>query len=88
MSPELITVSTTVCLPEQEIDLLPQCFSPGVHNLQTNTFLVADHRHILDMQRQHSQGAFLPVKESDLYLLGPQPTVHGDLDPIYQGLIF
>ena len=88
VSPGLITVTTTVCQPEQEIDLLPQCFSPGVHNLQTNTVLVADHHHILYMQRQHSQGAFLPVKERDLYLLGPQPTVHEDLDPAYQSLVF
>ena len=88
MSPGLITVTTTVCRPEQEIDLLPQYFSPGIHNLHTNTDLVADHHHILDMQCQHSQGAFLPVKERDLNLLGPQPTVCGDLDPIYQGLVF
>ena len=88
MSPGLIRVTTTVFLPEQEINLLHQCFSPGVHNLQTNTNLVADHCHKLDVQRQHSQGAFLPVKERDLYLLGPQPTVCGDLDPTYQGLVF
>ena len=72
----------------QDIDLLPQCFSPGVHNLQTNTNLVEDHCQNLDVQCQCSQGAFLPVKERDLYLLGPQPTVRGDLDPTYQGLIF
>ena len=49
---------------------------------------MADHCHKLDVQRQHSQGAFLPVKERDLYLLGPQPTVHEDLDPTYQSLVF
>ena len=48
---------------------------------------MAYHRYKLDVQCQHSQGAFLPVKERDLYLLGPQPTVRGNLDPIYQGLI-
>ena len=88
VSPGLITVTKTVCRPEQEIDLLPQCFSPGVHNLQTNTVLVADHRYKLDVQRQHSQRAFLPVKERDLYLLGPQPTVRGDLNPTFQSLVF
>ena len=49
---------------------------------------MADHRHKLDVQHQHSQGAFLPVKERDLYLLGPQPTVCEDLDPTYQSLVF
>ena len=88
MSPGLITVTTTVCGPEQEIDLLLQCFSPGVHILQTNTDLMADHRHKLDVQCQHSQGAFLPVKERDLYLLGPRPTVCKDFDPTYQSLVF
>ena len=49
---------------------------------------MADHGQKLDMQCQHSQGAFLPVKERDLYLLGPQPTVCEDLDPTYQSLLF
>ena len=35
-----------------------------------------------------AKGVFLPVRERDLYLLGPQPTVCGDLDPTYQGLVF
>ena len=35
-----------------------------------------------------NKGAFLPIRERDLYLLGPQPTVLGDLDPTYQGLVF
>ena len=72
----------------QEIDLLPQFFFPGVHNLKTNTDLVVDHHHKLDVRYQHSQGAFLPVKDRYLYLLGPQPTVCGDLDPTYQGHVF
>ena len=49
---------------------------------------MADHHHKLEVQHQHSQGAFLPVKERDLYLLGPQPTVREDLDPTYQSLVF
>ena len=35
-----------------------------------------------------AQGAFLPVKERDLYSLDPQLTVLGELDPTYQGPIF
>ena len=35
-----------------------------------------------------AQGAFLPTRERDLYYLDPAPTVFGDLDPSYQGLIF
>ena len=49
---------------------------------------MADHRHILDMLRQHCQGAFLPVKERDLFLFDPQPTVHEELDPTCQSLVF
>ena len=35
-----------------------------------------------------AKDAFLPVRERDLYNLDPQPTVLGELDPDYQGLIF
>ena len=50
---------------------------------------MADHHHKLDQALANAaKGAFLPVRERDLYLLGPQPTVLGDLDPTYQGLIF
>ena len=50
---------------------------------------MADHHHKLDQALANAaKGAFLPVRERDLYLLGPQSTVHGDLDPTYQGLVF
>ena len=48
---------------------------------------MADYHPKLDVQRQNSQGAFLLVKKRDLYILGPQPTVLGNLDPSYQGLV-
>ena len=35
-----------------------------------------------------AQGAFLPVKERDLYSLGPQSTVLREFDPTYQGHVF
>ena len=35
-----------------------------------------------------TQGAFLPVRERDLFSLGSQNTVMGELDPDYQGLLF
>ena len=49
---------------------------------------MADHCHKLDVLPQHSQGAFLPVKERDLFLFDPQPTVREKLDPTCQSLIF
>ena len=88
VSPELIVVTTTVCWPKQEIELLLQCFLLGTHFLQSNADLMADHCHILDVLRQHSQGAFLPVKEGDLFLFDPQPTVHEEMDPTCQSLVF
>ena len=50
---------------------------------------VADHCHKIDQALANiAQGAFLPVRERDLYLLDPQPTILGELDPTYQGLVF
>ena len=50
---------------------------------------VVAHRHIIDQALANAaQGAFLPVKERDLYNLDPQLTVLGELDPTYQGPIF
>ena len=50
---------------------------------------VEDHSHKIDQALANTaQGAFLPIKERDLYSLGPQPTVLRELDPTYQGLIF
>ena len=54
-----------------------------------NTDQVVDHCHKIDQALTNAaQGAFLPVKERDLYSLGPQPTVLRELDPTYHGLIF
>ena len=49
---------------------------------------MAGHCHILDMLRQHYQGAFLPVKEGDLLLFDPHPTLHEELDLTFQSLVF
>ena len=50
---------------------------------------VADHCYKIDQALTNpAQGAFLPVRERDLYSLDPQPTVLGELDPTYQGLVF
>ena len=49
---------------------------------------MADYCHILDVLCQHSQGAFLPVKERDLFLFDPQPTVHEELNPTCHSLVF
>ena len=35
-----------------------------------------------------AKDAFLPIRERDLYNLDPQPTLLGELDPDYQGLVF
>ena len=88
VSPRLITVTTTVHGPEQEIELFLQCFLPGVHFLQTNADLMGGHHHILDMLHQHYQGAFLPVKERDLLLFDPHPTLREELDLTCQSLVF
>ena len=49
---------------------------------------MADHCQKLDVLCQHSQGAFLPVKERDLFHFDPQPTVCEDLDLTYQSHVF
>ena len=50
---------------------------------------MVDHRHKLDLAlATAAQGAFLPVRERDLFSLDPQFTVMGELDSSYQGLLF
>ena len=50
---------------------------------------IANHHHKIDQAPANAaQGAFLPVRERDIYSLGPQPTVMRELDSTYQGLIF
>ena len=57
--------------------------------LMANRDQVAYHCHTIDQALANTaQGAFLPVKERDLYSLDPQLTVLGKLDPTYQGPIF
>merc|ERR1711867_141357 len=57
--------------------------------LMANGDQVADHYHKIDQALSNAaQGAFFPIRERDLYSLDPQPTVLGELDPTYQGLVF
>ena len=73
----------------QKADLLDQCQSPGIHHPNGHRVFIADHR--LDINQATAtaaQGAFLPVRERDLFQLEPQPTVMPELDPSYQGLLF
>ena len=54
-----------------------------------NGDFIADH--CLDIKQataRAAQGAFLPVRERDLFQLEPQRTVMPELDPSYQGLLF
>ena len=83
-----ITVTTTIHGPKQGIELLVQCFLSGVYFFQAIVDLMAGHRLILDMLCQHYQGAFLPVKEGDLLLSDPHPTLHEELNLTCQSLVF
>ena len=54
-----------------------------------NTDYLAGHCHqIEDAMADAAPGAFHPVRERDLFSLGPQNMVMGELDPNYQGLFF
>ena len=54
-----------------------------------NADYMVDHHHKLDQAlATAAQGAFLPVRERDLYSLDPQLTMMGELDSSYQGLLF
>ena len=64
-------------------------------NCQTATILMANkdfimgHRlEIKDAMAKADKGAFLPVRERDLFQLGPLSMVLPELDPAYQGLLF
>ena len=51
--------------------------------------IVADHCLTIYQAHAHAhKGAFLPVRERDLFCLDPQDTLLGELDPTYQSLIF
>merc|ERR1712163_62938 len=50
---------------------------------------MAHHRHnINNALADARQEAFCPIRERDLFSLGPQNMVMGELDPDYQGLLF
>ena len=67
--------------------LNPSCQASTI--LMDNADQVADYCHKFDQALTNkAQGAFLPIRERDLFLLDPQPTVLGELDPSYQGPIF
>ena len=54
--------------------------------LMANGDQVAAHCHTIDQALANAaQGAFLPVRERDLFCLDPQPTVLVEWDPSYQG---
>ena len=54
-----------------------------------NGDFMADHRLEIDLATATAaQGAFLPIRERDLFSLDPQFTVMGELDSSYQGLLF
>merc|ERR1712240_363073 len=54
-----------------------------------NADKLASHRHnINNAMADAIQGVFRPVRERDLFTMGPQNMVMGELDPDYQGLLF
>ena len=54
-----------------------------------NRDFIVDHRlEIEQATTTAAQGAFLPVRERDLFQLDPQNTVMPELDPSFQGLLF
>ena len=54
-----------------------------------NADLLVAHRHQIDQATADAaQQAFLPIRERNLFNLGSQPTVMGELNPAYQGPLF
>ena len=51
-------------------------------------FIADHHLEIEQATATAAQGAFLPIRERDLFQLDPQSTVMPELDPSYQGLLF
>ena len=73
----------------QKADLLDQCQSQAAIILMANRDFIADHcLEIKDATTTAAKGAFLPIRERDLFHLDPQKTVMLELDPTYQGLLF
>ena len=56
--------------------------------MANNDYLAGHCHQIQDVIADAEQGAFHPIRERDLFLLGSQNTVMGELDPDYQGLLF
>ena len=57
--------------------------------LMVNAEFMADHHLKIDLATATAaQGAFLPIRERDLFSLDPQFTVMGEVDSSYQGLLF
>ena len=56
--------------------------------LANSEYLVAHPHQIEQATTNAAQQAFLPIRERDLFNLGSQPTVMGELNPAYQGPIF
>ena len=53
-----------------------------------NGDLLAAHRHKVDQATTDTvPQAFLPIRERDLFNLGSQPTIMGELNPEYEGPI-
>ena len=51
-------------------------------------YLAGHHHQIEEAMADTASRAFHPVRERDLFSLGPQNTVMGELDPAYQGSLF
>ena len=51
-------------------------------------FIADDHFEIKQATATSAQGAFIPVRGTDMFQLDPQITVMPELDPAYQGLLF
>ena len=51
-------------------------------------YLAAHHHQIEQATINAAPQAFLPIKKRDLFNLGSQPTVMGELNPAYQGPLF
>ena len=57
--------------------------------LMANTDYLAGHCHqIKQATTDATPKAFLPVRERDLFNLGSQPTIMGEINPAYQGPLF
>ena len=56
--------------------------------MSNGDYLAGHHHQIEEVMADAASRAFHPVRERDLFSLGPQNTVMGELDPAYQGSLF